>query len=136
MDRLRIAILAMLWVAAGCSTDSGNSASLRVSDNQPSEIPVTTPGRSPGPIDLPAAIVDPVVAEIARVASVPIDAIVIETAEPVTYPNGSLGCPLPGMAYTQVEVDGYRIVASAAGTTYDYRGSGPGKFRRCETPSG
>jgi hypothetical protein len=35
------------------------------------------------------------------------------------------------MAYPQVQVDGYRIVAIAAGTTYDYRGSAPGAFRLC-----
>jgi hypothetical protein len=136
MQVLRIAILATLWVAAGCSSGSGSGASLRVSGNQPSQIPGMTPSGGPGAIDLPAAIVDPVVAEIARVASVPLAAVVIETAAAVTFPDGSLGCPLPGMSYTQVQVDGYRIVAVAAGTTYDYRGSGPGNFRRCEAPAG
>jgi hypothetical protein len=136
MRVLRIAIFATLWVAAGCSSSGGSGGSLRPSGDQPSQVPDTTPGGSPGAIDLPASIVDPVVAEIARVASVPASAVVIQSAEPVTFPDGSLGCPLPGMAYTQVQVDGYRIVAIAAGTTYDYRGSGPGNFRRCETPSG
>jgi hypothetical protein len=37
------------------------------------------------------------------------------------------------MAYTQALVDGYRIVAEAGGTTYDYRGTGS-TFRLCENP--
>jgi hypothetical protein len=136
MHLLRITILATFWVIAGCSSGSGSGASLRASSDQPSQIPGTPTGGSPGADTLPSSIVDPVVAEIARVASVPIDAVAVQTAEAVTYPDGSLGCPLPGMSYTQVLVDGYRITAIAAGTTYDYRGSGPGTFRRCETPAG
>lgn len=136
MHLLRIAIFATFWVVAGCSSGNGSGTSLRVSSDQPSQIPGTPTGGSPGTNDLPASIVDPIVAEIARVASVSVDAVAVETAESVTYPDGSLGCPLPGMSYTQVQVDGYRIIAIAAGTTYDYRGSGPGNFRRCETPAG
>jgi hypothetical protein len=37
------------------------------------------------------------------------------------------------MVYTQALVDGWKIVATAGGTTYDYRGSGT-KFRQC-TPA-
>ena len=61
----------------------------------------------------------------------PVDQVTVQSAEPVTFPDGSLGCPVPGMAYTQHVVDGYKIVALAAGTTYDYRGTAPGKFRLC-----
>jgi hypothetical protein len=136
MLRLRIAILAASWVIAGCSSGSGSGASLRISSEQPSQVPASPVGGSPGTNDLPATIVDPIVAEIARVASVSVDAVVVQSAEVVTFPDGSLGCPLPGMSYTQVQVDGYRITAVAAGTTYDYRGSGPGNFRRCQTPAG
>jgi hypothetical protein len=136
MRALRMAILATLWVAAGCTSNGGSGTSLRPSGDQPSQVPDATPGGSPGAIGLPASIVDPVVAEIARLASVPTTAVVIQSAEAMTFPDGSLGCPLPGMSYTQVQVDGYRIVAIAAGTTYDYRGSGPGNIRRCETPAG
>ena len=34
------------------------------------------------------------------------------------------------MAYTQMIVDGYQIVAKVGGTLYDYRGSGS-SFKRC-----
>ena len=49
--------------------------------------------------------------------------------------DGSLGCPQPGIAYTQMVVDGWQIVAQANGQTFDYRGSG-NNFRLCpQTPS-
>ena len=85
-------------------------------------------------INLPAATLDPVVAEIASLAGMPTDQVVVVSAEPVTFPDGGLGCPEPGMAYPQVLVDGYKIVATAGRETYDYRGSAPGTFRRCKTP--
>ena len=136
MHVLRIVIVAALWVAAGCTASSGNGASFGTASAQPSQVPGPTPSGNPGAISLPASVVDPVVAEIARLASVPTTAVVVQTAEAVTYPDGGLGCPLPGVTYTQVQVDGYRIVATAAGSTYDYRGSVPGVFRLCKTPSG
>ena len=98
--------------------------------NHPSS-PASNHASSPGVIGLPPSIVDPVVAEIARVAGVPVERVTIVTAEPVTFPDAGLGCPLPGVGYPQVQVDGYRIVAEVDGRTYDYRGTGPGSFRRC-----
>ena len=56
------------------------------------------------------------------------------SAEAVTFPDGGLGCPEPGMAYTQVMTDGYKVVATAGGKTYDYRGTGS-TFRRCTNPA-
>jgi hypothetical protein len=40
-------------------------------------------------------------------------------AEPVTWNDGSLGCPQPGMVYPQVLVDGYRFVLQAQGLQYE-----------------
>ncbi len=117
-----------IWLIAGCIQAGGSDGSLGPASQQPSRIPAASPAG--GTIDLPASITDPVVAEIARDAGVPIDQVAIVSAAAVTFPDGSLGCPEPGMAYTQVLTDGYQIVAEAGGTTYDYRGSG-GTFRRC-----
>ncbi len=37
------------------------------------------------------------------------------------FNDGSLGCPKPGVQYTQALVDGMRVVVTAGGRTYDYR---------------
>lgn len=46
------------------------------------------------------------------------------SAEAVTFTDGALGCPEPGLSYTQALVDGMRVVVTAGGTTYDYRFGG------------
>jgi hypothetical protein len=140
---VRIALFATLWIVAGCTSAASSGSpsgspgvaapstdiagSLEPASQQP--LPVST--ASPGPSDLPTSVVEPVVADIARLAAVPVDQVTVQSAEWVTFPDGGLGCPVAGMVYTQVLVDGYKIVAVGAGTTYDYRGTGPGKFRLC-----
>ena len=50
--------------------------------------------------------------------------ITVVRAEAVVWPDGSLGCPQPGMEYTQAQVDGSLIVLEAGGTKYSYHGGG------------
>jgi hypothetical protein len=45
----------------------------------------------------------------------------------VVWPDRSLGCPKPGMAYPPVSVDGYRIRLRARKRTYSYHGGGAGR---------
>lgn len=54
----------------------------------------------------------------------------------MTWNDGSLGCPEPGMMYTQALVPGYRIVLESAGVAYDYHGAKTGKPRLCQPSSG
>jgi hypothetical protein len=140
---VRIALFATLWLVAGCSAastggspsgspDGGASSTGAAGSLEPASIqPSQEPTPSPGPNDLSAAFVDPVVADAARLASVPVEAVTVQSAESMTFPDGGLGCPVPGMLYTQVMTEGYKIVVVAGGTTYDYRGTAPGKFRLC-----
>lgn len=44
--------------------------------------------------------------------------------ESVVWPDGSLGCPQPGMEYIQVPMDGARIVLTHAGMTFSYHTGG------------
>ena len=55
-------------------------------------------------------------------------------ADAVTWSDGSLGCPEPGMHYTQALVMGYWIVLDVQGTRLDYRATRAGQFRRCSEP--
>ena len=130
----RVALLAaMAVVFVGCSSAAAPSRqppSLAPASTAPSRVPEGGASMEPGAINLPASVIDPVVADIAETAGVPVDQVVVISAESVTFPDGSLGCPMPGMAYTQMVVDGYRIVAKVGGVLYDYRGSGS-SFQRC-----
>lgn len=64
-----------------------------------------------------------------------IDEIEVLSAESVGWPDSSLGCPQPGMAYLQVLTDGYRIILEAGGTQYAYHGATAEPPFYCEQPS-
>ncbi len=49
----------------------------------------------------------------------------------VTWPDGSLGCPQPGMSYTMALVPGYRIRIQAGQQMLDYHASARGYWLLC-----
>lgn len=53
-------------------------------------------------------------------------------ARMVVWPDASLGCPQPGMAYIQVPRDGALIRLSAEGQEYDYHSGGNRGLFLCE----
>jgi hypothetical protein len=81
--------------------------------------------------EVPKGILDPILKEAASLASVAPEQLVVVRAEPVVWNDGSLGCPEPGMEYTQALVHGYWVVIRAIGKTYDFRVGRDGSFRLC-----
>jgi hypothetical protein len=81
--------------------------------------------------EVPQAILETILKEVAALARVGPDQVAIERAESVVWNDGSLGCPEPGMAYTQALVKGYWVVVEAAGKKYDFRVGSAGSFRLC-----
>ena len=59
----------------------------------------------------------------------------VVTAEFVVWPDRSLGCPQPGLVYTQVLSEGYRIVLDVGGVRYHYHGGGGTGPFLCESPA-
>lgn len=59
----------------------------------------------------------------------------VVSMESVVWPDSSLGCPQPGMAYMQVLRDGYRIQLRAGGRIYFYHGGGSRGPFLCENPA-
>jgi hypothetical protein len=66
--------------------------------------------------------------------NVPVDQIELLSFEDVVWPDGGLGCPTPGMVYTQVMVEGYRILLQHQGQVYAYHGGGSGPPFLCQNP--
>ena len=62
------------------------------------------------------------------------DEIEVVRAERVTWPDGSVGCPRPGMRYTQALVPGCFVQLRAAGRLWNYHG-GRGMPRLCDSPA-
>jgi hypothetical protein len=59
-------------------------------------------------------------------------AISLVGAEAVIWNDGSLGCPQPGVAYPQVQIEGYRVLLRIGDRDYDYRVGRRGSFVLCE----
>jgi uncharacterized damage-inducible protein DinB len=59
------------------------------------------------------------------------DAVTVVRAQGVTWSSGALGCPEPGMMYTQALVPGYWVELDVAGHRMDYRAATAGGFRYC-----
>ncbi|MGH9895659.1 MAG: hypothetical protein ACREA0_27480, partial [bacterium] len=78
---------------------------------------------SPSPPDYDPALqslVEAAIADLAQRLGVAPSAIDVVSAEAVVWPDGALGCPQPGMVYTQVQVEGAQITLSHLGQAYAY----------------
>lgn len=139
--RIVIAVLAgLLAVATACSIQGpGADPTAGASPQRP--VP-SEPAGEPAPSEdepltgeVPAEILERIVEDAAERADADIGDVEIMTAEAVTWSDGSLDCPEPGMMYTQALVDGYHVILDAAGTELDYRVTTDGTFRLCESPA-
>lgn len=150
---LVIAVLALTAAACGAAADSGGDATTPPPTSaspstslEPTEdtvapvdpgdggepdpgapLPVQTVAKLPRALEPFAAAA---VADLAERLGVDLDTITVARAENVVWPDGSLGCPQPGMAYTQVEAEGSRAVLIHGSVTYFYHGGegNPGPF--------
>jgi hypothetical protein len=129
---VRIGPLVVLLVVAGCAAAPGAGSSVPASEapavvsQQPEASPMTT--------DVPAELLDEVLASAAERAGVEHSEVAVVVAESVTWSDGSLGCPVPGMADTQALVPGYRVVVEAGGDELHFHASERGDVRFCADP--
>lgn len=59
-------------------------------------------------------------ADLAARLGLAVEAVTIVGVHAVIWPDGSIGCPRPGMVYTQALVEGALIELQAAGARYSY----------------
>lgn len=89
-------------------------------------------------LPLPAGLqnlIDRAKEDLAERLSLPLDQISLVEAEAVVWPDASLGCPQPGMAYAQVLTPGYLIRLEIEGKEYEYHASRGTQVVYCENPS-
>jgi hypothetical protein len=70
------------------------------------------------------ALINKAIADLAQRLSSPTAEIKVLEATAVVWPDSSLGCPQPGMAYTQVPEDGLLIRLQAGEQIYEYHSGG------------
>ena len=116
-------------VASAVSSPGRPDATASGRPNPPlfaSESPVT----GEAPADIMARVRAQLAAKIGETAAA---SATVEVSQAVTWPDGSLGCPQPGMMYTQMVVEGYQVVLAVGTTKYDYRIGLGGTPSLCES---
>ena len=86
------------------------------------------------PVPAGSATVEQAIADLAERLAVAPDAIEVVSVVEVDWPDGSIGCPQPGMVYTQAIVNGSKIVLRHAGTDYAYHQGGSRSVFYCPPP--
>jgi hypothetical protein len=116
---------------------TGCGAAGRTPAPMPAPQPPTTTRSGDSTMVDPAlrALVDTAVSDLARRLGIEPATIAVLEARPVVWPDGSLGCPRPGMAYTQVQQDGARIRLRAQGREFNYHSGGSRPVFLCESAS-
>lgn len=101
----------------------------------PDPIVATMPVPTGAPVNvasLPRELRTVVVADVAKHLNVSTNSVVLARAEQVTWSDGALGCPQPGMSYSQALVPGYRVVARTAERELVYHTDARTHAVRCE----
>ncbi|MCM3662551.1 hypothetical protein M3148_16360 [Georgenia satyanarayanai] len=134
MSATRTAVLAvvvlLLTACGGEPSPSGTTEEAPSSHELPAP---TTPAPS-GSAGERTPQVDAAVADLAAHLGVEPAEVTVVSQEDVTWPDGSLGCPRPGMSYIQAQVPGARLVLAAEGREFSYHASRSGDFARCTSP--
>lgn len=81
--------------------------------------------------EVPAPLMDLARADLARRTGLDPSTFTVVRSEAAIWADGSLGCPIPGQLYIQVQTPGYWIVLEAGGKPYDYRATSSA-VRLCE----
>jgi hypothetical protein len=143
--------LAVLAVLAGCAP-TPNEVSMTPLPEQTPPRPTLTPLPEPTtrpaptlPSDLPLGPVpdavaarpdvQAAVAAEAERTGVPVADVGLAGYADVTWPDGSIGCPQPGMLYTQALVPGHQLILRVGGQLASYHAARGSAFVFCATPS-
>jgi hypothetical protein len=113
--------------AAGAPAAPGNaSSSPGLEEIRPTAPPAGKPAGNVMTGDVPADLIGAAISDAVRRSGAARADVKVVTAEPVTWSDGSMGCPQPGMMYTQALSPGYRIVLEAGGQMLNYHSSADG----------
>lgn len=141
-----------LLLSVGCQSGARDTVNPIISASQPGvqdqEIP--TPDRieanvtdipervppteaiSPVVGEVPTTLLESVIMDLSERTGIARESISVIQGQQIVWDDGSLGCPQPGIFYTQAQVNGYWIILEADGVRFDYRASDSGYFFLCE----
>jgi len=151
--RAAAAATGLLLLLTACGSDSGSGESDPTTPETTPQTPVVEPVDrvEPDPARLegddaepsqpivgeaPDALIEDILADVRERTGVDLSDLSVTRAESVVWNDGSLGCPEPGVLYTQAQVDGYHVVIGMPDGEMDYRTSGVDWFVVCENGAG
>lgn len=126
------ALAACASASAPASSDGAPSGGRPSTAASPPFATVPPPSGSPVIGEVPADVMAKVTADLATRTGLDPATFTFVRAEQVIWADGSLGCPIPGQVYIQVQTPGYWIVITANGKTYDFRATQTGALQLCE----
>ncbi|MDX1614538.1 MAG: hypothetical protein R3300_09525 [Candidatus Promineifilaceae bacterium] len=90
-------------------------------------------GVAPPPItgEVPDELMAQIQADLTQKLGIDEATIEVVQAEAVIWSDGSLGCPKPGVVYTQALEEGYQVILAVGSQRYDYRANTRGYFFLC-----
>jgi hypothetical protein len=107
------------------STTTDNEATTSTAPSETTTMPQLDPDQT--------TLIEAATADLAARIGVDPALIGLVTFKDVTWPDGSLGCPEPGMSYTQALVEGYQIVLRHGDRLFDYHGADDGQPFLCKS---
>lgn len=96
------------------------------------EIPTPMTAQPDAAASVPDDLLTLLKADAAQKAGVDVSQVVVISAQAVTWNDGSLGCPKPGVMYTQALVSGYEVVLSVGGSQVTYHTAQSRSFVECK----
>jgi len=83
--------------------------------------------------EVPTKLLGSILEDLSGRTGAAMEKISVIQAQSVVWNDGSLGCPQPGVMYTQALVPGFQVVLEAGSQRYDYHASETGYFTLCES---
>ena len=121
-----MALLSVFAVAGCAARPAGDD------DSAAPPAPGTEAGESIGGGEVPDALVERMIADLAAKAGCEPQDVEVVRAQAVTWNDSSLGCAEPGNMYMQMLTEGYQVILRHGGEKYDYRSGGGDGFILCE----
>ncbi|HEX5695269.1 MAG TPA: hypothetical protein VFZ15_02730 [Acidimicrobiia bacterium] len=134
------ALIVLALFVAACASTGGFEEQPEATASTVAETGDTTTTEEPTLHTLPSSEEDLLTlamaarSDLAQRLGVPETEIAVTGASLVTWNDGSIGCPQPGVSYTQALVEGARVTLLHEGTTYAYHQGGNDLFL-CEEPA-
>ncbi len=121
-----LVVLSLTATACGTTADLGAPT--------PTTLPVTTTSSVTETVtSIVPDVVVLAIADLSERLDVDPGSISVIKSEAKTWPDGSLGCPQPGLSYTQALVDGWQVLLQHEDRIYDYHAASGDPFL-CASP--